>query len=1364
MTSDGPSTSGQSTLVERLDGPNYMTWRFKMVTFLRTKGLWSAIEGNPPEDETARAAWDKRDLEALNAIVQTLSSAQTAYVVNQISARGVWMKLEDVNRGRLLDRKLNLRRKVNAVKWERGDNANQYMHRVESLAEELRTLGDVLEDVEVASIALQGLPPAYHSVARSFDACSMVDITPGRVKYALLQEEGRQNTLTENVAYKARTFSWKGQDGSHGSPLKCFQCGKIGHKARECHSRKENRRFTDSSTRKGRQPESRFNKSRQGARLARTSSEEHNGEEEQFFAFEANTAERVPDDCAWSIDSGASNHMTGRKDLFSNFSEEPQRNVTLADGNCMQACGKGTVVFRVQKGNLRNMLTANDVLYVPGMADNLISVSKLTDSGIIVTFSGNDCTAYKGNKLVFSALKEAGIYRLQADTVPGTLRAQAAKENENNCDLWHRRLGHLNYDSLIRMSHGQIVSGIPRLQRQEKHQCEDCLTAKQPRRPFKPRDEKPRETVLDLLHIDLCGPFPVRSIGGSRYALVIVDDCSRRASVHFLDRKDEAGQKIANFIRQAEVQTGCHVKRIRTDNGGEFLGAQLERFLADRGIIHEKTVPYSPAQNGVAERTNRTLVETARTMLTDSKLPEEFWAEAMHTAAYVRNRCSKKIINQKVPEELYTKRHQSVKYFKTFGCLAYLFIPAGQRTKLDQRSKPAIFLGYCTDRKGYRFYDPQTDRITVSRDVTFLETKRGAMLLPGHSITEGGMNEPQHISLPKMVDIGECRVTETGETLFTEDREASLQSVSEDNSAPSNTTDSTNGSEAGSEDKGDSQPEQEDMVQQQEVRRTTRVSRPPDRLQLDPRKKSYCDKAEIELTEPNTYQEAMKSPEKTEWEKAMNDELQSHREMNTWDFVPREPSMKIVKSKWVYRIKRGPTGKIDKFKARVVAVGCSQVYGLDYYETFSPVIKLTSLRTLLALGNEEGMAMKQLDVKTAYLHGVLEEEVYMEPPPGSGSAPTQVCKLNKSIYGLKQAGRTWYKTLDSILKSQGYRRLEADNCVYIKTGKGYKVVLGVYVDDILLLATTKRILDNAVKNLGDKIALKDLGEPKYILGIEIERDKGKKQLSISQKKYIGDILKKYHMEDCKPVGTPMEAIPTNDDVERPGTEDPNLAVVPYQNLIGNLMYLVQGTRPDIAFATHFLGQYNSCFTSVHWKMAKRVLRYLQGTRNTGITYTACGEPVIGHSDASWNEAGKGQSRSAFVFTLSQGAISWKSTKQQVVALSTCEAEYVAITETIKEGKWLQTFFQELEFENYGTAQLEIRSDNQSAIRLMENPVQHQRSKHISLKHLFARHEVEDGRFHITYLPTEKMIADSLTKPVNSTKNITCATGCGMKLH
>lgn len=545
-------------------------------------------------------------------------------------------------------------------------------------------------------------------------------------------------------------------------------------------------------------------------------------------------------------------------------------------------------------------------------------------------------------------------------------------------------------------------------------------------------------------------------------------------------------------------------------------------------------------------------------------------------------------------------------------------------------------------------------------------------------------------------------------------------------------------------------------------RRSVRLKSAPDRLQVDPSKKSYCQLVEEELKEPRSYADAISSPQQLEWTKAMEDELASLQEMGTWTLVPRETNMKVVKSKWVFRIKRGPTGKIDKFKARVVAVGCSQVQGVDYFETFSPVVKLTSLRILLALANEEGLFMRQLDVKTAYLHGKLEETVYMEQPPGSKDT-SLVCKLHKSIYGLKQSGRTWYRTLDDVLRKQGYIRLESDRCVYVLRREKVKVILSVYVDDMIVFANTRQALKEAIDALGKFVELKDLGEPRYILGIEVNQDKDKRVLTLSQRKQIDELLKTFHMEDCAPVKTPME--PSHwkgliQSTKQEQTEVPR-PDVPYQSLLGHLMYLVQGTRPDIAFATNFLSQFNTSFTTEHWKMAKRVLRYLKGTRDVALSFTSLGKNVFGFSDASWNELSGGRSRSGYVFVLAGGAVAWKSSKQNIVALSTCEAEYVALAEATREGKWIKMFLHELDYDTYCSGGLLVNCDSQSAIKLIENPIHHQRSKHIALRYLYARNEIEEKEFKLQYVATDSMVADSLTKPVSSAQNAMCSNGFGL---
>ena len=500
--------------------------------------------------------------------------------------------------------------------------------------------------------------------------------------------------------------------------------------------------------------------------------------------------------------------------------------------------------------------------------------------------------------------------------------------------------------------------------------------------------------------------------------------------------------------------------------------------------------------------------------------------------------------------------------------------------------------------------------------------------------------------------------------------------------------------------------------------------------------------------EPDSFKAAMSSSEAEDWHTAMQQEIDSLHRNNTWELVPLPPGRKPIQSRWVYRLKMNADGSINRFKARHVAKGYTQKEGIDYDETFAPVARFSSLRAVIALAAAENLELHQMDVDTAFLYGELKEEIYVTQPEGfiNPLHPNHVCRLKKSLYGLKQAPRVWFETIDSFLKEHGFYKVHADPCIYIFITSSGKAIIFLYVDD-LLIAATFCFLDPIKLLLNQRFRMKDLGEAKSLLNIEIIRDRKKGQIILRQSGYIKSILSYFNMSDCKPISTPMEvksSLPSL--LETPATA----SNIPYRQAIGKLIYAASGTRPDIAFATSILSRHLQAFNHQHWDAVKRILRYLQGTIHYGLVFSSGGSnPLIleGYSDADWaGDVLDRKSTSAYLFMLGGAPISWMSKKQATIALSSTEAEYLATTQAAKEALWLRSLLADL-----GHPQQQpttIHEDNQGCIALSKNPVFHARTKHLDVQAHFIRHQVKANQVTLEYCPTQDMVADFLTKPLH----------------
>ncbi|KAM1775099.1 hypothetical protein ACFX12_044389 [Malus domestica] len=495
---------------------------------------------------------------------------------------------------------------------------------------------------------------------------------------------------------------------------------------------------------------------------------------------------------------------------------------------------------------------------------------------------------------------------------------------------------------------------------------------------------------------------------------------------------------------------------------------------------------------------------------------------------------------------------------------------------------------------------------------------------------------------------------------------------------------------------------------------------------------NYC------VVEPETYEEAEKDKA---WKKAMKEELEMIEKNDTWELVNRPSEKPVIGVKWVYKVKLNLDGFVQKNKPRLVAKGYSQKPGVDFNETFAPVARLDTIRTLIALTAKKGWKLHQLDVKSAFLNGVLEDEVFVEQPQGftSQEFPEKVYKLRKALYGLKQAPRAWYNEIDSYFTEKGFQKNPSEATLYTKTESNNKtLIVSIYVDDVVYTGNDAAMMEEFKEEMMKRYEMTDLGLLHHFLGIGVIQEAS--SIFIHQKKYAKTLLEKFGLKGCKPVSTPLIA---NEKLKKKdGSEPADVSL--YKSIVGSLLYLT-ATRPDLMFSASLLSRFMQNPSKIHMGTAKRVLRYVQGTLNYRIKYEMGKSSIlIGFCDSDWGGSeDDSRSTSGYAFTFESGVFSWASVKQQSVALSTAKAEYVSASEATAQAIWLRFILKD-----FGELQVEatpLLCDNTSAIAMTKNPVFHQRTKHIKRRYHFIREALQDNTIKLIYCSTEDHIADIFTK-------------------
>jgi hypothetical protein len=662
-------------------------------------------------------------------------------------------------------------------------------------------------------------------------------------------------------------------------------------------------------------------------------------------------------------------------------------------------------------------------------------------------------------------------------------------------------------------------------------------------------------------------------------------------------------------------------------------------------------------------------------------------------------------------------------------------IPKDERSKLDVKTRQCIFLGYGLDEFGYRLYDPVEKKLVRSRDVVFMEDQTI------HDIEKTEKVVPQYSD--GLIDLDSTSLT---------DLPAQVEhDVQNDYQGPSDT-------DVPLHDESHDQFPVPEIPPDVPLRRSTRDRHHSTRYSVD----EY-----VLLTdggEPECYAEAMEDEHKSEWVDAMQDEMKSLHDNHTFDLVKLPKGKRALTNRWIYRVKQEEHTSQPRYKARLVVKGFRQRKGIDFDEIYSPVVKMSSIRVVLSLATSLDLEIEQMDVKTAFLHGDLEEEIYMEQPEGFRVKGKEdyVRRLKKSLYGLKQAPRQWYKKFESVMEEQGYRKTTSDHCVFVqKFPDGDFIILLLYVDDMLIVGMNSSRIDRLKKQLSQSFAMKDLGPAKQILGVRIQRSRKDKKLFISQEQYIEKVLERFNMNNAKVVRSPLATHFKLSTKQSPSTDEEkeDMERIPYASAVGSLMYAMVCTRPDIAHAVGVVSRFLSDPGREHWNAVKWIMRYLRGTSKLCLSFGSGKPMLVGYTDSDMaGDVDTRKSTSGYLITFSGGAVSWQSRLQKCIALSTTEAELIAATEACKELLWMKKFLQELGFKQQ---QYVLFCDNQSTIHLAKNSSFHSRSKHIDARYHWIRDTLNDKLLTLEKIHTDDNGSDMLTKALTREKLETCCSIAGM---
>ncbi|KAE8693687.1 hypothetical protein F3Y22_tig00110794pilonHSYRG00085 [Hibiscus syriacus] len=1107
-----------------------------------------------------------------------------------------------------------------------GDSMRTYLTLVKEVCDALVSCGSPVPSVERIASILKGLPREYQSfvavITTMKDTLNLdsiytmlldaemqltgfdeqIEALPMSAHIA--QGEGRGASFSNSRADSRYNYSnSRGAGRGRGrSRVQCQLCGKVGHLVDRCWHR-FNKDFSCVTT------ENRTNFRGDSYPLSTDTCTCCGKERPRSSGMaQANTVNTAHSSDRWVIDSGATHHVTTEA---SNVMEPSDFNSPgkLLVGNGMPL--NVNLVGRSSVYSSSRILLLNDLLHVPQITKNLLSVSKLTkDNDVFLEFHANRCCVRDEMTgcVLLQGEESSGLYSFAINNdapVVHVAEVHTASVNGSIDELWHRRLGHPAAPVLANLS---SELGF-KLKIDVNKACTACYIGKSHKLPFG-ESNTVYSSPFELVFTDLWGPSHISS-NAFRYYVSFVDAFTRHTWLYLLKSKDKAIIAFELFQKLVHRQFGYSIMTVQSDWGGEF--RSMSSLLAKQGIVHRLSCPHTSEQNGIVECKHRHIVELALVLLAQAAMPIKYWSYAVVSAVSLINRLPTKVLQGLSPFEKLMHKKPDYKMMKVFGCQCFPYLRPFHNYKLEFRSRACA----------------ANDNMCTSNESSILSPSLTIVADPRQSLF--------HAASP----------------VVHQNENSSTQSANDDL----------------------------DPVSSQDNMNHTELHSVPD------------------ITMPSS-DDVPCAPQRTHHmltrSRCACDEYDALLRNNTWTLTTLPEDQTVVGCKWLFKVKSNSDGSVQRYKARLVAKGFSQIPGYDFKETFSPVIRFSTFNTILAIAVNNGWTLRHIDINNAFLNGDLLEDVYMQQPSGFEEVNEHgkpfVCKLQKALYGLRQAPRNWHVKLKQNLVQMEFMVSRVDPSLFLKRSSQGIIYVLVYVDDIVITGSTLTDVEEVVAMLKDRFSLKDLGELRYFLGIEVK--KSGQDVVLSQRKFVKELLEKTGMKNAAGCSTPMIM---STKLSRDEGELINNATE-YRSIVGSLLYVCH-TRPDIAFSVGQVAQFMNSPRDVHFIAFKCILRYLAATLNFGLVFSPSAESldVVAFADANWG-SNVDDRRSISGFRQSCMPIVW--------------------------------------------------CDNTSTVAMSANLVYHAQSKHVELDIHFVREKVTAGQLCVNYVPAMHQAADGLTKPLS----------------